>query len=167
MTKPMNPAERLAALRLLESGLKDAITEAAEAAETYMQQVGADRMRTPWGPLSATTRKPSIAWTDERALIAWAENHDLGHLVQRTIPYEHKRWIAQNCFIASHGDVVEKGTGIVVEFATVKEGSTGLSFRPSAEAKTEATQAVLERVELLFPAAIEAPTTDTESEDAA
>lgn len=165
MNKPMNPAERLAALRLLESGLKDAITKAAADAEAYMQQVGADRMRTPWGPLSATTRKPSITWINDRTLIEWAELNDLGHLVQKTIPYESKRWLVDKYFKISGDDVVEIATGVIVDYAAVKPASAGLSFRPSDDAKTEATQAVLERVELLFPAAIEAPTTD--SEDAA
>lgn len=144
----LNPAGRLAALRLIEAGLKAAITEAAEQADTYMRAVGADRMRTPWGPLSATTRKPSITWTDEAALIDWCEAN-APHVIVRTVPYEMKRWLAANLLTLTDEAVIDNATGEVVTFAEPKPGTTGLTFRPTPEAKDAAVAALLDQLDAL------------------
>ena len=72
---PMNPAETLAALKLLEVALKGAIAAAEPAAEDYRKAMRAKQLETDYGLLYVTRYKPSIV-VDDRALLLWAEDQD-------------------------------------------------------------------------------------------
>ena len=70
----MNPAETLAALKLLEVALKGAIAAAEPAAEDYRKATRAKQLETDYGLLYVTRYKPSIV-VDDVALMLWAEEH--------------------------------------------------------------------------------------------
>ena len=61
---PMNPAETLAALKLLEVALKGAIAAAEPAAEDYRKATRAKQLETDYGLLYVTRYKPSIDVSD-------------------------------------------------------------------------------------------------------
>lgn len=142
----MNPAERYAALKLLEAGLKDALIAAAEDADTYRREVRAKSLETDYGTVSVTRRKASVVVLDDAKLIAWCED-ELPHLVQRSITTEGRAWLLGKRFVIdADGDVIDPATGETMPFLTAREGSEFLSFRPTPEARTAAVAAVSSRL---------------------
>lgn len=147
----MNPAERLAALRLLEHGLKAAITEAQAEADDYRQHVGARALTTPWGEVGLTRRKPAIVF-DDAALLEWCETN-APEAIRRTVPTEARRGLAAKLTIDGD-DVVDPATGEVVEFASVRPGGESLRVALTGEAKDEAEAALLARLAELADAVV-------------
>ena len=142
----MNPAEKYAALKLLEAGLKEALTAAAEEADTYRREVRAKSLETDYGTVTVTRRKPSVVVLDDAKLIDWCED-ELPHLVQKSITPEGRAWLLGKRFVIdADGDVIDPATGETMPFLTAREGSEFLSFRPTPEARTAAVAAVSSRL---------------------
>ncbi|WP_040281666.1 hypothetical protein [Tessaracoccus massiliensis] len=148
----LNPAERYAALKLLESGLKAALADAVEAAEEYRQAVGAKSLESRFGDVSITRRKPTAA-VDEAALLAWAEEH-APHIIVRAI--DPIALAALKAGLKVDGDDVLNADGEVVEWAAARPGSEFLTWRASAEAKADAAAAIAERLDATITAALPA-----------
>jgi hypothetical protein len=148
----LNPAERWAALRLLESAVKDAAQAAKVEAEVYRQRVGAKALESRFGDVSITRRKPVIRF-DPDALLAWAEEN-APHMIERTIPAHLQDALKRELII--DGDDVVTADGEVVDFATVQAGVEFLTWRASAETKAEAAAAVAQRLDATITAALPA-----------
>lgn len=146
----LNPAERYAALKLLDHGLKAALATAASEAEAYRQSVRAKSLETDWGTVTVARRKPSIRF-DERRLIEWCEDN-LPDLVHKSVPTESQTWLKTKRFTIDGESVIDTATGEEVDWATVHEGSDYLTVRLSTEAKVAAVETVSSRVELLADA---------------
>ena len=144
----MNPAERWAALRLLESAVKDAAQTAKAEAEVYRQAVGAKSLESPFGEVYITRRKPT-AVIDEDDLLAWAEEHAPDMIERRISP---AALAAVKAGLVVDGDEVLTRDGEVVEWATVAAGSEYLTWRASPAAKTAAAAAVAARLDQITPA---------------
>lgn len=153
MQTSLNPAETLAALKLLEAALKDAITTATVAADAYRRQVRAKTLETDWGTLTLARRKPG--WTiDEDALLDWFETHAPTELETRVKPAARKAFEAQ-LHADSDGDVIGPD-GDVLDWVAVKPGSEYLTTRLTPEAKAAATDAMQTRLgAFLAPLTIE------------
>ena len=136
------PMDVYAALRLLEAGLKDAITAAAAAAEDFRAGTRAKQVETDWGLVSLTRRAPSIV-VDDAALLQWADEH-APHLVTRTIAPAAKKTIMGGWEIDGD-DVVDKATGEIVDFASVKAGGESLVMRLTPDAKALAAEVMTAR----------------------
>lgn len=142
----MNPAEKYAALKLLEAGLKEALTNAAEEADTYRREVRAKSLETDYGTVTVTRRKPTVVVLDDAKLIDWCED-ELPHLVQKSVTPEGRAWLLGKRFVIdADGDVIDPTTGETMPFLTAREGSETLSFRPTPEARTAAVAAVSGRL---------------------
>ena len=148
----LNPAERWAALRLLESAVKDAAQTAKAEAEVYRQRVGAKSLESRFGDVTITRRKPVIRF-DPDALLAWAEEN-APHMIERTIPAHLQDALKRELII--DGDDVVTANGEVVDFATVQAGIEFLTWRASAETKAEAAAAVAQRLDATITAALPA-----------
>ena len=148
----LNPAERYAALRLLESAVKDAAQTAKAEAEEYRQAVGAKSLESRFGDVSITRRKPTAA-VDEAALLAWAEEH-APHIIVRAI--DPTALASLKAGLKVDGDDVINADGEVVEWATARPGSEFLTWRAAADAKAAAAAAVAERLESITAAALPA-----------
>ena len=148
----LNPAERWAALRLLESAVKDAAQTAKAEAAVYRQRVGAKALESRFGDVSITRRKPVIRF-DPDALLAWAEEN-APHMIERTIPAHLQDALKRELII--DGDDVVTADGEVVAFATVQAGVEFLTWRASAETKAEAAAAVAQRLDATITAALPA-----------
>ena len=144
----LNPAERWAALRLLESAVKDAAQTAKAEAEEYRQAVGAKSLESRFGDVSITRRKPT-AVIDEDDLLAWAEEHAPDMIERRISP---AALAAVKAGLVVDGDEVLTRDGEVVEWATVAAGSEYLTWRASPDAKTAAAAAVAARLDQITPA---------------
>ena len=136
----LNPAEQLAALRLLEHGLSVAIREAADAADDYRRAARAKQLETDWGLLSLTRTKETITLEDVQ-LLEWAAAN-APHLITQTISTAAKAALKARCEIVD-GDVIDTETGETLTFATVKPGREGLTVRLAPEAKAWAEAAVV------------------------
>ena len=142
----MNPAERYAALKLLEAGLKEALSAAADEADTYRREVRAKSLETDYGTVTVTRRKPTVVVLDDAKLIDWCED-ELPHLVQRSITPEGRAWLLGKRFVIdSDGDVIDPATGETMSFLTAREGSEYLSFRATPQARESAVAAVSSRL---------------------
>ena len=141
----MNPAERYAALKLLEAGLKDALATAAEAADDYRREVRAKSLETDYGTVTVARRKPAVVILDDRALIAWCDD-ELPHLVQRSITLEGRAWLTGKRFVIDGSDVIDPTTGEAMPFMGIKDGTEYLTFRPTPEARATAVGAVSTRL---------------------
>ena len=148
----LNPAERWAALRLLESAVKDAAQTAKAEAEEYRQAVGAKSLESRFGDVTITRRKHTIRF-DPDALLAWAEEN-APHMIERTIPAHLQDALKRELII--DGDDVVTANGEVVDFATVQAGVEFLTWRASAETKAEAAAAVAQRLDATITAALPA-----------
>ena len=148
----LNPAERYAALKLLESAVKDAAQTAKVDAEVYRQRVGAKSLESRFGDVSITRRKPVIRF-DPDALLAWAEEN-APHMIERTIPAHLQDALKRELII--DGDDVVTADGEVANFATVQAGVEFLTWRASAETKAEAAAAVAQRLDATITAALPA-----------
>ena len=148
----LNPAERWAALRLLESAVKDAAQAAKAEAEVYRHRVGAKSLESRFGDVSITRRKSTIRF-DPDALLAWAEEN-APHMIERTIPARLQDALKRELII--DGDDVVTADGEVVDFATVQAGIEFLTWRASAETKAEAAAAVAQRLDATITAALPA-----------
>ena len=148
----LNPAERSAALRLLESAVKDAAQTAKVEAEAYRQRVGAKSLESRFGDVSITRRKHTIRF-DPDALLAWAEEN-APDMIERTIPARLQDALKRELII--DGDDVGTANGEVVDFATVQAGIEFLTWRASAETKAEAAAAVAQRLDATITAALPA-----------
>lgn len=153
MQPTLNPAETLAALKLLETALKDAIADAATAAEDYQRQVRAKTLETDWGTVTIARRKSG--WTiDEDALVEWFRSSAPTELEVRVKPAARKAFEAQ-LTIDSDGDVIGPD-GDVLDWVAVKPGTEYLTTRLTPEAKRAATEAVTARLDaFLAPLALE------------
>ena len=132
------PVETYARLRLLEYALREAISEAAQAAEEWRRQVRAKQVETDHGLVSVTRRKPSIQ-VDDAALLQWAEEY-APHAITRTIAPAAKKAILAQYHISDDGDVVDSGTGEVLPWAWIQPGTESLTVRLTPEAKEHATR---------------------------
>ena len=141
----MNPAERYAALKLLEAGLKEALTAAAEDADTYRREVRAKSLETDYGTVTVTRRKATVVVLDDARLIDWCED-ELPHLVQRSITPEGRAYLLGKRFVIADGDVIDPTTGETMPFLAAREGSEYLTFRATPEARTAAVGAVSARL---------------------
>ena len=141
----MTPVERYAALKLLETGLKAALVAAADEADAYQRQIRAKALETDYGTVTLARRKPTIVVTDDAGLIAWCED-ELPNLVQRSITAEARTWLLSKRFVIYGEDVIDPATGEAVAFLGIKDGAEYLTFRPTAEAREAAVQAVSGRV---------------------
>ena len=148
----LNPAERYAALKLLESAVKDAAQTAKVEAEAYRARVGAKSLESRFGDVSITRRKSTIRF-DPDALLAWAEEN-APHMIERTIPAHLQDALKRELII--DGDDVVTADGEVVDFATVQAGVEFLTWRASAETKAEAAAAVAQRLDATITAALPA-----------
>ena len=148
----LNPAERYAALKLLESAVKDAAQTAKVDAEVYRQAVGAKVLESRFGDVSITRRKPAIRF-DPDALLAWAEEN-APDMIQRTIPAHLQDALKRELII--DGDEVVTADGEVATFATVQAGIEFLTWRASAETKDAAAAAVAQRLDATITAALPA-----------
>ena len=141
----MNPAERYAALKLLEAGLKEALSAAAEEADTYRREVRAKSLETDYGTVTLTRRKPTVVVLDDAKLIDWCED-ELPHLVQRSITPEGRAWLLGKRFVIADGDVIDPATGEAMPFLTTREGAEYLTFRATPQARESAVAAVSSRL---------------------
>ena len=148
----LNPAERYAALKLLESAVKDAAQTAKAEAEAYRQAVGAKSLESRFGDVSITRRNPTAA-VDEAALLAWAEEN-APHIIVRAI--DPIALAALKAGLKVDGDDVLNADGEVIEWATARPGSEFLTWRASAEVKADAAAAIAERLEPIAAAALRA-----------
>ena len=149
----MNPAERYAALKLLEAGLKAALIDAAAEADAYRQQVRARSLDTDWGTVTVAKRKPSLVVTSEQGLIDWCVEN-LQNIVIYTIPPESRSWLLTQRFAVAGDEAVDPVTGEVLPFLAVKPGTEYLTCRLTAEAKDAAKTAVAGRLADSLAAAV-------------
>ena len=140
----MNPAETLAALKLLEVALKGAIAAAEPAAEDYHKATRAKQLETDYGLLYVTRYKPSIV-VDDRALLLWAEDQDPDLITTtRAISAATKRAILTSRWeIDDAGDIYDTRTGELITFAQVRPARESLTTRLTEEAKQLATAALV------------------------
>lgn len=141
----MNPAERYAALKLLHHGIGEAVKAAAVEAETYRAAVKAKSLETPWGTVSITRRKPTVAIVDEAVFLDWVKT-TAPHLVEERVSEVGRRAILDRLEIVD-GEVIDPVSGEAPLWAGVKPGAEFLTARIPSEAKAEAVGAVLARVE--------------------
>ncbi len=142
----MNAAEKYAALKLLEAGLKEALTAAAAEADAYRREVRAKSLETDYGTVTVTRRKPTVIVLDDDKLIDWCAD-ELPHLVQRSITPEGRAWLLSKRFVIdSDGDVIDPATGETVPFLAAREGAEYLSFRATPQARESAVTAVSSRL---------------------
>lgn len=148
----MNPAERYAALRLLQEGIAGACDAAKAEADAWRKQVRAKSLETDFGQVSITRRKPSIRF-DAARLVEWCRD-EYPNLVQTvtSVPATSETWLREHRFAIDGDAVVDVESGEVVEWAHVAPGSEYLTFRADAAAKAAAVAAVAGRVELLAAA---------------
>ena len=140
----MNPAETLAALKLLDIALKEAIAAAEPAAEEYRKTTRAKQLETDYGLLYVTRYKPSID-VSETALLLWAEEHAPELIVTtRAISTAAKRALLTSRWrIDDDGvSVVDTATGELVDIARIRPGREALTTRLSTDAKALATAAL-------------------------
>lgn len=131
-TETMTPAERLAALKLLEHAVKEAIATAIAAADEFRQATRSKQLETDYGLVYVARSQPKIK-VDDVALLAWAEEH-APHLITRTISPPAKTALLKGWVI--DGDDVVDDNGEVIVFATVVPGGAeSLMVRLSPEAK--------------------------------
>ena len=141
----MNPAETLAALKLLAVALTEAIAAAEPAAEEYRRSTRAKQLETDYGLLYVTRYKPSIDVSDA-ALMLWAEEHapDLITTTRAISAATRKALLTSRWVIDDDGaTVIDTATGEVVEIARIKPGREALTTRLSTEAKALATAALV------------------------
>lgn len=143
----MNPIQRLAALKLVQESLAGVLKQAQAEADEFRKSVGATGFKTDWGTVSVAEYKPSVAFTDEAALVAYAQEY-APHLVEVSIPPEKKRWLAGQLAIDGE-DVIDPNTGEVVAWAKVKPGYEVVSVRNTPEAKVRAAGLLGARVDQL------------------
>ena len=135
----MNPAETLAALRLLEHALKEAISVAQAAAEEYRATIRAKSLETDLGLVSITRRSPSIV-VDDTGLIEWCQVH-APHLITPAITPAAKRALVAGWAIDGD-EVIDTATGELIGFAQVRPGGESLTVRLTPEAKARAIASV-------------------------
>lgn len=147
----MNPAERYAALKLLEHALRSAITAAAKDAEDYAVEVRAKSLETDYGTVGVTRRKPAVT-VDEAALLEWATKHRPDVIRPSLDPLFVQAMRAK--LVADGDDAVDPETGEAVSWASVRPGAEYLWTRLSAESKAEAERYVSEHVGALVAASL-------------
>ena len=140
----MNPAETLAALKLLEVALKGAIAAAEPAAEDYRKATRAKQLETDYGLLYVTRYKPSIDVGDV-ALMLWAEEHapELITTTRAISTATKKALLASRWRIDDDGVSVDTRTGELITFAQVRPARESLTTRLTEEAKQLATAALV------------------------
>lgn len=113
----MNPAEYLAALKALETGLRDQIEQAERAVLTAAQDVGAERFSTPYGPVTVARRAGGIEVIDDAAFLDWCEANlpDAVETVRKVRPQTAKAALAR--LTVMRGLVFDTETGEEVAWA--------------------------------------------------
>lgn len=161
--RQLNPAEVYATAKALMQGLCEVMPRLEHAAETYADQVGADRLRAGDTTVTLTQRKPSIRITDPNGMLDWVRD-ELPHLISETIPEQSVRWIrTKRLAVSPDGEsVIDQVTGEILPWAGVAPGSRYLAVRCTEQVKAAAV-AVAEQLvsqipsvaSVLTPAALE------------
>lgn len=161
--RQLNPAEVYATAKALAQGLAEVLPRLEHAAETYADQVGADRLRAGDTTVTLTTRKPGIKITDPNGMLDWARD-ELPHLICETIPEASLRWLRnKRLAVTPDGEsVIDQVTGEILPWAEVTPGSRYLAVRCTEQVK-DAAVAVAEQLvsqipsvaSVLTPAALE------------
>lgn len=144
----MTPAERLAALKAIQSAIGDAIDVATKDVELTRTMTGAKSFDTRIGTVSWTVRQPTITF-DEAALLEWAKENMPHEVEVITRVRDTLKKTLQNRFAVEdqhdpEGTVIyDQDTGETIEWAHVKPGSEYATVRLTAAAKDTARAAIL------------------------
>lgn len=138
----MTPAERLAALKAIAEGIGAAITEAERDVQASMDSSGADRFRTDLGSVSMVVRKPRLEFDEDRLLSFAQDNAEWNvETITRVRP------AMRSHFVILDDVVVYAPTGEEVDFVSIKPGSKGLMVKLTPDAKLQAQELLIDRVE--------------------
>lgn len=155
----MNPPEKVAALSALKHGIEKQIEVEKAAAMALAESVGVKTFKTPFGPVTVAGREAGTAVIpDETLLMEWVKVHQPHNIetITRVRPSAVNAILTD--LVAVGGDVVNRRTGEVVDFATVKDVPAGdpyITYPGSKESKLwkdHATELVAGQAELLSDA---------------
>lgn len=149
----VNPAEKYAALKLLESGLKEAMGEAKSEALAYANAVGAASLNTDWGKVSIATEKFAPRVADEAGLLDWVKAN-FPSAVRESVNPQFVKTLLAHCEVDDSGDVYNTGTGERLPFLGYRVTGGYPSVRLTAESKSEAAELVADRAADLLPKGI-------------
>lgn len=135
----MNPAERFALAKAVETGLKTVLPTYQRAALDYANQVGAAKLRAGEGSVTVVDPAPRIVPVDDRALLEWCRAN-APHLVRESVdPNGVKQLCAARLADAGDGEtVIDKHTGEIVTWAAIKPRGQYLTVRLADGVKTAA-----------------------------
>jgi hypothetical protein len=139
----MTSAERLAALKAIQSAIGDAIDQATKDVELTRAMTGAKSFDTRIGTVSWTVRKPTVTF-DDAALLVWAKEN-MPHEVEvvERVRDTLKTTLQKRLYAEDDGTVWDSTTGELVEWAHIKPGSEYATVRLTQEAKDNARTAIL------------------------
>lgn len=135
----MNPAERFALAKAVETGLKTVLPTYQRAALDYANQVGAAKLRAGEGSVTVVDPAPRIVPVDDHALLEWCRTN-APHLIRESVD---PNGVKQLCTarLADVGDgetVIDKHTGEIVTWAAIKTRNQYLTVRLPDNVKTAA-----------------------------
>lgn len=131
----MKPAERLAALKAIQTALSAEIKAAEHAVAEVRAQTGAKSFDTPLGSVTIATRKPSVAINDDREFLSWVRTTHPDAIAETVREADRKALLAS---LLIDGADVLTADGEVVAWAAVNPGSDYLTVRLSETAKASA-----------------------------
>ena len=146
----MNPAERFALAKAVETGLKTVLPAYQRAALDYADQVGAVKLRAGEGSVTVVDPAPRIVPVDDRALLEWCRTN-APHLIRETVdPNGVKQLCAARLADAGDGEtVIDKHTGEVVPWAAIKPRNRYLTVRLPDNMKTAAADTLGDGLEAM------------------
>nr|DAY10297.1 MAG TPA: hypothetical protein [Caudoviricetes sp.] len=139
----MNPAERFALAKAVETGLKTVLPSYQREAADYANQVGATKLRAGEGSVTVVAPAPRIIPVDDRALLEWCRAN-APHLIRESVdPNGVKQLCTARLADAGDGEtVIDKHTGEVVAWAAIKPRDPYLTVRLPAAVKTAAADTI-------------------------
>lgn len=134
----MHPAEYLAALKAMKAGLDDQIREAETAVLALAETTGAERLTTPYGPITVARRAGGIGVVDTAAFTAWCEANlpDAIEVIRQVRPQTAKA--AMSRLTMMRGVVFDTVTGEEVSWAAPTEPGDPYCTWPASNAQKDA-----------------------------
>lgn len=134
----MNPAELLAALKAMKAGLDDQIREAEDAVLALAESTGAERLATPYGPITIARKAAGISVVDRAAFTAWCEANlpDAIETIVQVRPQTEKAALAR--LTVMRGAVYDTVTGEEVGWAAPTPPGDPYTAWPASTAQRDA-----------------------------
>lgn len=147
----VNPAEKYAALKLLEAGLKSALVEAKADVEAYATATGAASLKTDWGKVSIAEEKFNPQVADSGRFTEWVKENAPDEIQESVNPAYSKAFLSQCDVDDETGAVSYKPTGEVLPFMGLRVSGGYASARLAKDVKDKAAELVYDRIADLLP----------------